>query len=42
MDGVKAETQGQIITTFYQENIAKGKLYKVRHFKKENISWRTV
>jgi hypothetical protein len=42
IDRVKAVTQRKIITNFYQENIAKGKLYTVRHFEKENVNWRTV
>jgi hypothetical protein len=35
MDGVKAETQCQIVTHFYWKNITKRKLYTVRHLEKE-------
>jgi hypothetical protein len=42
MDWIKAETQRQITTTFYRENISKGKFQTVGHFKKENVNQRIV
>jgi hypothetical protein len=37
MKDIKAETRRQIITRFYQKNIAKGKQYTEKHFAKKSF-----